>query len=1021
MARLTRDFITIDHLYEAYRKAKVDVFFERSQPMAIDFCEYERDLHANLVALQQRLTSVRPRWFKSVRFIGGYGFIPKRLEINTEDESGGSAPHFNVSSPDDAWDLLVKAKSPLSAEFRPVSLFTVDMYVVCALWVNLVGHMYDACLDQSACGSRVRRLRSDPDGSTSIAPYHITAPGSFPPYYYPYQQWRDAGLRAIRNELSEGRKVVAITMDLKAFYHSLDPRFMLEPQFLKCLRFRSTNGRDLSSEERVFTLQIVDAFVTWARELPHLEPTEPPGIPVGASAPRIIANVVLAELDRQMQRHLDPIYYSRYVDDIFLVLRDNGRLRNSQEVLKHLSRRVPRLELGKDALELALHLPYAKDSNLLFQAKKQRIFLLSGEVGADLLDTIQSKITEVSSEWRLLPDLDALESSPAARLLTANRHVNEDADTLRKADQLSLKRLSFSIMLSHHDTLAHDLPPKEWKSERYRFYRFAERHVLTPLRLLDLNDYVPRLLGLAVTCRDWGIARRLLRRIHKAVEALKANITLSPEIGCDQQWSGYLRYLKTAVRQAVVQAYPLAVGTPRTTSAIKALLIAVDALDGAAVEPACDVGSLAAELFWMDLGRTAFKHSMLGYSPFPDCPLSPWEDDLPESQSDRLRVIRQFVDDSRHSEANLRPLLFPTRPFSAREVTEYDPQSIRDLDRLRRFVVALRGTWVDANAGLDGNEPEGGHGDGADADDVLVIGSQRRWRPPRIAITSFLVNEMSWAKAAEGTPDLSAARYKRLVNLANAIVKSDHRPEYVVFPELSIPRRWFLGLAGLFMKARISLIAGVEYGRAPRGSTEHVVNEAYMVLADDRLGYPTWVVVRQRKGRPSHHERDELRAKFGLALAPHDAACRKYVYRHFGHDFGLLICSELTNITFRQQFRGNVDTLFVLSWNQDLDSFASLVEAAALEVHCYMALVNNRRYGDSRVRAPFKKNWMRDLVRVKGGLDDYFVVTELDINALREFQSYHEPPLGEDATFKPTPEGFNIAGRRRRTPGRGEE
>jgi hypothetical protein len=117
--------------------------------------------------------------------------------------------------------------------------------------------------------------------------------------------------------------------------------------------------------------------------------------------------------------------------------------------------------------------------------------------------------------------------------------------------------------------------------------------------------------------------------------------------------------------------------------------------------------------------------------------------------------------------------------------------------------------------------------------------------------------------------------------------------------------------------------------------------------------------------------------------------------------------------------RGEVDTLFVLSWNQDLESFGAMVEAAVLDVHCYMVLVNNRKYGDSRVRTPSKKNWMRDLVRIKGGLDDYFVVTDLDVMSLRNFQSYHEPPLGDDAAFKPTPEGFTIAKRRKQTPGGG--
>lgn len=1017
-ASLSSDFVCMDALYHAYRKAKVDVFYERSQPLSQEFCEYERNLHANLTALQTTLTQTGTDWFQRIDFIGEYGFIPKGLLIPELDDNQDSAAHFSVCNPDDAWDVMLDSlddKQP-TAEFRPVALFTVDMYVVSALWVNLVGHMFDACLDRSARGSRLRRLRQSGDQLPKCGSYHLTAPGSFKPYFNCYKEWREKGLRAIRQELAEDRKVVAITMDLKSFYHNVDPRFVLRDEFLKAIRFRRVNGRELSVDERTFTTQIVTAFVTWAKELPHLDDKKPPGLPVGVSAPRIIANVLLTEFDRLAQQTLVPIYYSRYVDDIFLVLRDNGKMRSSQDVLKHLCRRIKPLNAKEDLSELTLAFPYSDGCHLLFQAKKQRVFLLSGEVGADLLDTIESQIDAVSSEWRLLPDLDALERSPAAKILTATRRAEENADTLRKADQLSLKRLSFSIMLRQYDTLAHDLPPNEWKHERKRFYRFADRHVLTPLRLLDLNDYLPRLLGLAVSCQDWTVAAGFLKRIADGIARLRKNVTVEPNAGADRQWEGYLRHLQTALREAVVRSYPLKDDNPFAEHAVKPLLEAIDALNPWIVRFSQDVSALSHELFWTDLGRFPFKNALLGYIPLPPCTLQPWKGELPESQMKRLGVIREFLRGAETTEIKLRPLLFPTRPFLPREVTEFDSRSAWDLDRLRNYVVALRGTWVkpvdhtsratEAVPAAVGGSPK--------SPEVLVVGEGIRTHAPRIAITSFLTEESSWAKAAEGTPELSAERYKRLVRLANAVVTSPHRAEYVVFPELSIPRRWLPGLAGVFMKAGTSLITGVEYRRVGT----QVVNEAYLLLADDRLGYRSWCVVRQQKGVPAHHERDELRGKFGLTLAaPASKDDPKPIYRHFGHDFGVLICSELTDIRFRQEMRGDVDTLFVLSWNQDLESFGALVEAAVLDVHCYMVLVNNRKYGDSRVRTPSKKNWMRDLVRIKGGLDDYFVVTDLDIMSLRNFQSYHEPPLGDNAAFKPTPEGFKIAERRKQTPG----
>ena len=120
------------------------------------------------------------------------------------------------------------------------------------------------------------------------------------------------------------------------------------------------------------------------------------------------------------------------------------------------------------------------------------------------------------------------------------------------------------------------------------------------------------------------------------------------------------------------------------------------------------------------------------------------------------------------------------------------------------------------------------------------------------------------------------------------------------------------------------------------------------------------------------------------------------------------------SIEFRLQFRGKVDGLLVLSWNRDLDSFAALVDSAALDIHCFLVLVNNRKYGDSRVRVPYSKHWQRDPVRVKGGLSDYFVIAEIDYMPLRDFQSHELSPSGP---FKPKPEGFGISETRKVIPG----
>jgi hypothetical protein len=82
------------------------------------------------------------------------------------------------------------------------------------------------------------------------------------------------------------------------------------------------------------------------------------------------------------------------------------------------------------------------------------------------------------------------------------------------------------------------------------------------------------------------------------------------------------------------------------------------------------------------------------------------------------------------------------------------------------------------------------------------------------------------------------------------------------------------------------------------------------------------------------------------------------------------------------------------------------------ESDAYFAVqINNRSYGDSRVRAPYRDEHKRDLVRVKGGVSDYYVLATIDYRALREF---HQKPHGAGRQlFKPLPIGFKLSSKRK--------
>lgn len=418
--------LALTDLFFAFRKAKADCFFERSICIASQFSEYEQDLASRLMAMLARLqanevASVLQQNLGTIRIIAKkLGIKPK---INTVSEG-----HSFFSDPARAFERLC-ATHELTPEFRIVANFPVEMHVLSALWINLVGHKFDAVLSKSAYGSRLRRYRPEPGAPKgSLGSYHREAVGSFQPYFGPYKKWRNRGLQAIRSELKADHAVIAISMDLTSYYHRVDPTFMSDSQFL------ATAGIDLTDWELSFTHAFSYALGEWsnnvASEMLLLGCSEHEvtdgGLPIGLSLSRVIANALLVGLDRDIEQGLTPVYYGRYVDDLFLVLRDPCNLSSSEELSDFFAARTycfpPQSEIKDGKAYLSLPGGFQGKTKLILQQNKQKVFFLRGQGGLDLLSNIESQIRSVSSERRLMPSPDRLESMASAKVELTHRH-----------------------------------------------------------------------------------------------------------------------------------------------------------------------------------------------------------------------------------------------------------------------------------------------------------------------------------------------------------------------------------------------------------------------------------------------------------------------------------------------------------------------------------------------------------------------------------------------------------------------
>jgi hypothetical protein len=77
--------ITLEDLVVAYRKAKVDCFFENTFPAAIKFAEYEQ----NLFSLK-----TNKGFMENENYLGEFPLLPKKLSFKPKADASNGHVHY---------------------------------------------------------------------------------------------------------------------------------------------------------------------------------------------------------------------------------------------------------------------------------------------------------------------------------------------------------------------------------------------------------------------------------------------------------------------------------------------------------------------------------------------------------------------------------------------------------------------------------------------------------------------------------------------------------------------------------------------------------------------------------------------------------------------------------------------------------------------------------------------------------------------------------------------------------------
>lgn len=1014
-----KNLFIIKDLYIAYKKVKYELFNDKNNITTLKLYEYEKKLSNNINLLFEKI--------KDGSLVG------KELECKTffeipksfEDKSERDKIHFFSSS---LKHHDFKAES-VALKFRKVIDAEIDFHIISALWISKIGQFIDEKFDNNIYGSRLTRIKPvdasscEYDFSNQI--YNEESPKIFESYHHKYQAWRNNSFKTIR-ELHKTSSVVAVTMDITSFYHSIELKEFKENGFYEEFSL------DIKFKENPKLKQFHESFIGLLSLWNNAIESEN-GLPIGLSASPILANAVMKDFDTKVTKNLAPTYYGRYVDDILLVFPDNGNLNNGKDVIKYLiDKKI--VERGHpnifnkfkwfNCLPKVIFKPLEckfnsnntnsedlKYKNLILKESKQKIFYLDKNADLSIIDGIEAEINSISSEWRFLPDIADENSSLLQKVVGFYADGKEFNDALRKIDATTIKRLGLSLLVNHSHSLNQYITSKNWVEQRLKIYDLIENHIFIPKNLFENYTFLPRIFGLMFHSGDGERAYCFLQKLDNLMKRFKNIENAKSSNGKSVDFEKFKDYYLKKFQEVFFETYNI----KNTISAkyfnkIKDFLQIKESKD--------EIEENATNLLMYDLGFESYSKLITEYilTKNDKCLLKQIlkKENLNEQNSSVLNLwnkkelnymyvyyfnkkISRLVN-SKEGFLKKSALFFPTRLFTPLDISIVLPNL--KTKKFIKLVNFLRGTHSEVSDKKKQFESKLR---------VKEVCNKKlaNCKSVDVAITNFEVKDEYWKKSVIEQPIKTLERYIKIQHIVNDAVRK--KPDYLIFPELSMPQEWAWFISQKLLANNISLITGVEYihtiEKIHEINQKIVHNSIMMFLVSDNIGFNYMKYFRQDKLVGAYQESIDLKNIANIELRAGDKYKNKYIYKHGNFYFSSLICNELTDIENRFNLRGNIDCLFAIEWNRDIKSFNALIESASLDIHAYIVQVNNRNYGDSRIRVPHKDDWERDIVQVRGGKHDYLIVGEINIEKLRNFQSHNISP---DKDFKPVPTGFKM-------------
>lgn len=964
-------------------------------------------------------------------------FVPKKLLATNE----GSR-------------IITNKRTANSYEASRTTIFIdlpIELHLISVLWILRKGYQLDRDLYDGCLGNRLILTKNK----------EAVVQGSalFKPYPKQYQKWRDDSVSVAREHLQNGENVMLLNLDIKDFFYSVR------------IPVSEINPDDQNKDDKAlytifadihvkFTDQIARKYESpynfWD-EVDDLFTDERMVIlPIGLLSSFVLANNYLKDFDDRIIHKSKPIYYGRYVDDILMVIANprvpakvDGKVSDLNFSLDEYRNWLSKTDFESEEKNLT-ETPEAPLTDL-------ELFILEnfGKIicVVDAPSFLMSNIADIpvqrifklngyprlycQSEKTLLHYFDSDESELVIDKL--KKELEEKSSEFRNYDSADneedFEKSAYHLLYDGSSNKVRTL--KDYKEDRFGIAVYLSKKIHTALKTGErISDKeaakIVKLFKGSNALNFYSLWEKVFTYLlfhSKADEYVNFYINCSEAILRLSPVKGTITVDDTNYRESLMNhldaAHELALSLQPdflvgSTKARNTLLIYfkrvhhIHSFYEIRVKPTLEDSSYFARFRSSNLIRhhfvsqplinyclvnngESFRFTHIPYNRYVQNPqkwkhsprrIKYWEAcvatffellgnfDREKRLDDQIESVYNYLDESHYLD----------RAFEVYQNINASHLSVTSVIKVKGKEAFFEYKSKPGN----GNEP---------SKQEFHFKSQKKRLTPKIAVCNTIVKEENIKLSLRGTANTGLERIETLSKIFQQTKETN--ADILLFPECFVPAELLSTIISFAVTEQILTVTGLEHITVGSFSFNFIVT----ILPFEVEGIKDALIVYRLKNHYSHSEVLMVNTNHFKVPKP-----KSHLYQLFiwcGIYFSPYYCFEIADVFHRAIFKSKIDLMIACEWNQDVNYFSNIIESISRDLHAYVAQVNTSQYGDTRITRP-TETIRKDILKLKGGLNDAILVGSIDIAKIREFQRELFVTTRDDKAFKPLPPDFNI-------------